>query len=170
MKKFFILLLSCLILTGCSLRQNTSKKSYNLNGYGKYSIPNNYLLRRDHSTSTKYFFVNKKDRTSSRPNNISVEGGINRYSKENHMQFRQAIQSQIYMQSKTLNATVNGSGITSKNGYNVYKFIVKGSETTIQYYIVGDYKYMLIHETIFDDNVSEVDNAAKYIVDSFIWE
>ncbi len=170
MKKIIVLIMICVLLTGCSLRVNTNME-YKLNGYGKYNIPSNYMLRKDHSTSSKYFFVNKKDRTSNRPNNISVEGGTNKYSKDEHLLFRQAIMAQLHQQVKMYNATVNGSGINSKNGYIVYKFIIEGNnQTTIQYYIVGDYKYILVHETIFDNNVNDVDKAAMYIVNSFIWE
>lgn len=170
MKKIIVLLLLCIVLTGCSLKVNTNME-YKLTGYGKYSIPSNYMLRKDHSTARKYFFVNKKDRTSNRPNNISVEGGSNRYSKKDHMKFKQAIMVQLLRQARIYNATVNGSGINSKNGNIVYKFILKGNnQTTIQYYVVGDYKYILVHETIFDNNINDVDKAAMNIVNSFTWE
>ena len=170
MKKIIALLIACFVLTGCSLRINTNDE-YRLNGFGKYSIPKNYVLRKDHSTSKKYFFVNKSDKYSSRPNNISVEGGTNRYSKENHMQFKQAIMIQLLNQAKMYNATVNGIGVNTKNGNIVYKFTLKSaSQVTIQYYIIGDYKYLLVHETIFDNKINDVDNAGKYIVDSFKWE
>ena len=170
MKRIIVLIMTCIALTGCSFRPNNNVE-YKLTGFGKYNIPNNYMLRKDHSTARKYFFVNKKDRTSNRPNNISVEGGTNRYSKDDHMNFKQAIMMQLLSQAKMFNATVNGSGINSKNGNIVYKFVLKGSsQTTIQYYIVGDYKYLLVHETIFDDNINDVDKAAMYIVNSYVWE
>lgn len=40
--------------------------------------------------------------------------------------------------------------------------------TTIQYYIVGDHKFVLVHETAFGDT-QETDAAAKTILDSFLW-
>jgi hypothetical protein len=38
------------------------------------------------------------------------------------------------------------------------------------YYIVGDYKYILITETDFhDENAADITAAAKGMVDSFEW-
>ena len=38
-----------------------------------------------------------------------------------------------------------------------------------RYYIVGDYKYVLIHETTFGDS-NETDSAAQKIIDTFKWK
>ena len=172
MKKILVLLLACFMLTGCSLRTNKIMV-YRLSGYGTYKVPKTAVIRKDHSTYRKLFFVKNKDINNNRPNNISVEGGTNKYSKEDHMQFRRAIQTQLYMQSSShLGSQITGSGTTTKNGYTLYVFTMKSSDSvTKQYYIVGDYKYVLVHETILNGTEDqELDSISKYIVDSFKWE
>ena len=171
MKKILVVLFMCILLTGCSLKTSKNEE-YKLNGYGKYQIPNNAVIRKDHSSSRKLFFVKNKDLRNKMPNNISVEGGTNRYSKEDHMQFKSAIQSQLYMQASRFSSKITGSGTKTKNGYTLYIFNMENSGSiTKQYYIVGDYKYILVHETILNGTEDkELDNIAKYIIDSFIWE
>lgn len=176
MKKIFIILAFCLLLTGCVLPRRTSinnlVKNDNLieTSYGTFTIPSTWVKRDDHSTANKYFFANRNDNNSI-PNNISVEIGTNRYSKDDHMTFKTAIQNQLVYQVKGSGATINGSGSTTSNGYIVYTFRINmSSQTTVQHYIVGDYKYVLVHETIWDGNTSDTDNAAKEIVNSFKWK
>ena len=176
MKKILIVLTICLLFTGCSLmprnkviiRNNASNKIET--DYGTFNIPDTWIKRDDHSTSRKFFFANKNDKNSV-PNNISVEMGTNKYSKEDHIDFKNAIQNQLAYQVKRSGATIKGSGSTTKNGYVVYTFRVDfGSQITVQHYIVGDYKYVLVHETIWDGNAEDTDNAAKVIVNSFEWK
>lgn len=172
MKKVLIVLLTCVLLTGCVPIRKTSIRSNNVirTNYGTFMIPSTWEKSISHSTRYKYFFTNKKERNNRQPNNISVEKGTNRYSKEDHIQFRQAIMRQLLMQTKGYSDTVKGSGGTTKNGYNYYTFIMEGhGQSTIQHYIIGDYKYVLVHETIFKGDGKDTHNAAKYIVDSFKW-
>ena len=178
MKKLLIVLAAvCLLLTGCTLTPKRTTVIGNRNStniirtsYGSFSIPNTWIKREDHSSASKYFFANRNEENTI-PNNISVEMGTNRYSEKEHMDFKQAITKQLVAQASAYNMTINGSGSTSKNGYYVYTFELKGSrETTIQHYIVGDYKYVLVHETIFREDNNDTNNAAKTIVDSFEWK
>ena len=178
MKKILILLTICLLFTGCVLTPKrttiTGNRSNSTNlietNYGTFSIPETWIKREDHSTASKLFFANGSD-TRNIPNNISVEMGTNKYSSDDHMSFRQAITQQLANQVKGYGATVNGSGSTTKEGYIIYTFkIDMGSQLTIQHYIVGDYKYVLVHETIWDGDSSDTDNAAKTIVNSFKWK
>ena len=174
MKKILIILTICLLFTGCSLipkyKVNNKVSNQITTDFGTYNIPDTWIKRDDHSTYSKYFFANRND-TNSIPNNISVEMGTNRYSVEDHLQFRQALVTQLTMQAKAYNMTINAAGTTTKNGYIVYTFELKGSsETTIQHYIVGDYKYVLVHETIFREDNNDTNNAANVIVNSFEWK
>ena len=170
MKKIFILLITTVLLAGCTLIPRRASSNVIETSYGKFSIPNTWVKRDDHSTASKYFFANGRDKNSI-PNNISVEMGTNRYAEKDHEQFRDAIKRQLIAQASAYRMTLNASGSTSKNGYYVYTFELKGSrETTIQHYIVGDYKYVLVHETIFREDNNDTNNAAKTIVDSFIWK
>lgn len=57
-----------------------------------------------------------------------------------------------------------------KNGYIVYTFSIKDKDnTTTQYYIVGDYQYVLVHENTFGDS-TETDSVAQKIIDTFKWK
>ena len=173
MKKILILLVVLLLVTGCSLLNNRNQgKDFSLDGYGKFTISDNYMIRYDHSTHDKLFFVDKKDEHSSRPNNISTNGGTNYYSKSEVLRFKEAITYQMTNQAKAYKAQLNGSGSKTDQGYDVLTFIMTTStEKTVQYYVVGDYKYFLVHATIFDSKEEDsVIEAAEYIVNSFTWE
>ena len=100
--------------------------------------------------------------------------GTNKYSSEEHEKFKTAILNQLSMQissSNDLKINANGS-YTKDNNYVVYEFDIyeeKENITTKQFYIVGDYKYVLIHETIYDQTDKDIDIVAKKMVDSFKW-
>ena len=175
MKKILIIFAICLLFTGCTLvPRNRVERKVGSNvittDYGSYTIPETWIKSEEHSTYSKYFFYNPTD-SHNPPNNISVERGTNYYSKEDHIRFRQAILEQIGNQIKPYNGTVTSSGSTSKNGYIVYTFNIEGTGgKTIQHYIIGDYEYVLVHETIWTGNGTDCNNAAKTIVDSFEWK
>ena len=173
MKKIFIILITCLLFTGCSLNSFVNNRKNNNTietSYGSYTIPSTWMYRKDHSTSSKYFFTNKNDKKNP-PNNISVEMGTNYYSENDHLKFKNAILLQMGNQAKSYGMTLTSSGSNTKNGYIVYTFTMKGNnQITIQHYIVGDYKYVLVHETIWDGDTKDTDNAAKTIVNSFKWK
>ena len=130
------------------------------------------MIRYDHSTHNKLFFVDKKDEHASRPNNISTNGGTNYYSINQVDEFKEAIMRQMAMQAKAYNAVLTSSGTTSNNGYPVLRFNMEGKEQkTIQYYIMGEKKYMLVHVTIFElKEEDKILEEAEYIVNTFTWE
>ena len=170
MKKLFIVLIICLLFSGCVLPRTNSSSNVITTDYGSYTIPISWSKRNDHSTSSKYFFTNKNDKKNP-PNNISVEKGTNYYSKDDHLKFRNAILLQMGNQAKNYGMTLTSSGSNTKNGYVVYTFTMKGNnQTTVQHYIVGDYNYVLVHETIWNNDEEDTHNAAKTIVDSFKWK
>ena len=107
------------------------------------------------------------------PNNISVNTGTNKYAENEHEKFRTAILNQIAMQvGDSENIKINANGSNTENGYIVYTFSIQEPDVeTIQHYIVGDYKYVLVHETIFDNTEKEeTDNVAKEIINTFKWK
>ena len=66
---------------------------------------------------------------------------------------------------------INANASYNDNEDIVYTLIIKelnDNITTTQYYIVGDYKYILIYETVFGES-EETDKAVKRIVNSFKW-
>ena len=172
MKKILVILGILLLVTGCTLTSNKKEKTYKLDNYGSFSISENYMMREDHSTREKPFFVDKKDEHSERPNNISVNGGTNYYSKEDVLRFKEAIMQQMAYQAKAYNATLTSSGSTTANGYDVLRFNMEASNLkAVQYYVVGDHKYFMVYATIFDTKDEDsVIKAAEYIVNTFTWE
>lgn len=170
MKKIIILLITILFLTGCSLIPTKLNNQTTVNAsFGTYRI-DGLVKRNDHSTPNKTFYSLKKDKYKSRPDNVSVELGTNKYSKEQYLAFKTAIQLQLYSQVGR-DATIVGNGITTTKGNNVLKFIIKKQNDpmeTTQYYIVGDYKYVLVHETSFTQN-QDLNVAVYNIVDTFEW-
>ena len=143
--------------------------------FGSYIVANNWIESQSHSTTNKFFYIKSQTaEEEERPNNISINMGTNKYSSEEHEKFKTAILNQLSMQisnSNNLNINANGS-YTKDNNYVVYEFDIyeeKENITTKQFYIVGDYKYVLIHETIYDQTDKDIDIVAKKMVDSFKW-
>ena len=139
--------------------------------FGTYEIPADWVESVAHSANSKFFYVKEGEENENRPNNISVNEGTNKYSESEHEKFRMAILKQLSMQiGRNEDVKLNANGSNTKNGYLVYTFSIKyGNTTTTQYYIVGDYKYVLVHETTFG-NSTETDNAAQKIIDTFKWK
>lgn len=167
MKKILVILLTIILFTGCSLlnKQNGISTSF-----GRYEIPKTWQMNRGHSTKNKYFFTHKGDKHNP-PNNISVEYGTNGYKKDNHIIFKNAIMRQLLMQTKGSGAIINGSAWSSVNGDIIYSFTIKEKKsTTVQHYIVGNYSYVLVHETIWYGEEEDVHNAAKTIINTFKWK
>ena len=144
--------------------------------FGRYIVANNWIESQSHSTANKFFYIkDQKAENEEKPNNISINMGTNKYSSEEHEKFKTAILKQLSMQisnSNDLKINANGS-YTEDNNYVVYEFDIyeeKENVTTKQFYIVGDYKYILVHETIYDQTDKDIDNVAKKMVDSFKWK
>lgn len=141
--------------------------------FGSYRVPKNWIESTKYSTEDKFFYVAEGTEEDPLPNNISVNVGKNKYSSEQHMKFRDAILNQLVMQLPK-DVILNGNGSYTANDYVLYTFtfsITEGDTTlsATQYYIVADYKYVMVYETAFTDNTEEVDIVAKNIVDTFKW-
>jgi hypothetical protein len=139
--------------------------------FGTYEIPADWIESEAHSTNNKFFYVKEGQENDNKPNNISVNEGTNKYAASEHEKFRMAILNQLSMQiGGDENVELNANGSNTKNGYVVYTFSIKDQDnTTTQYYIVGDYKYILVHETTYGDS-TETDSAAQKIIDTFKWK
>lgn len=148
------------------------KNLYNKN-FGSYKILENWVQSREHSTGSKFFYVKRGQEQEQSPNNVSINAGTNKYAQSEHEKFKTAILNQLSMQiGNAEDVTLNASGSYTDNGYILYTFIIQdpGIETT-QYYIVGDYKYVLVQETVFNqDEKEETDNLAREIVNTFKWK
>lgn len=140
--------------------------------FGTYRVSANWVENDTYSSQGKYFYFPEgvDAQAQTKANNISIHQGTNKYALEDHMQFKTAITSQLAQQVPK-DVLVNGYGFTSENGDIVYAFEIddpSGIKTT-QYYIVGDYKFILVHETTWDDATEEADAVAKAMVESFTW-
>ena len=152
-------------------------------GFGTFSVPDTFVETKKFSTPDKPFYVSQEDEAALASgkfkfvNNISVSKGKNKYTKENHFEFRQAILRQLAFQCSVSGFSISGGGYHSKSGYVVYKFVLSPCEellkkrpqepTTTQYYIVSeDYSYVLVHETARGD-AADTDAAADMIVETF---
>lgn len=139
--------------------------------FGNYKLPESWVESKEHSTNSKFFYIKKEDKQKERPNNISINEGQNKYAKTEHENFKKAILNQFSMQiGEEENVKLTANGSNTENGDVVYVFNIieaDGVETT-QYYIVGDYKYILIQKTVFEKS-DDIDNVAEDIVNSFRW-
>ena len=110
------------------------------------------------------------------PDNISVEMGTNRYSADEHLQFRDEIVRQLAVQMSGVKGMLTGDGTFTDNGDVLYILTMteepaeEGGQgiVTRQYYIVGEKRYVLVHLTIFSGDEA-VQQAADKLAKSFVW-
>lgn len=142
--------------------------------FGTYMVPAGWSENSTLSSNTKYFYIKDGTNLNKPTSNISVESGTNKYSKEEHETFRMAILNQLSMQLSTSSSEtqVSAYGTTTAKGDILYVFTIEEeSITTKQYYIVEDYKYILVIETDFhDENISNIDTITEGIINSFSWK
>ena len=139
--------------------------------FGTFSIPGDWVEITRYSRNGKYFYSHHSESIGLSMTNISVEQGTNPYALEDHMTFRYAILRQLLMQSG--GAEVHGDGTFTGHDDPLYIFTIEHKEeniTTIQYYIIGNKKHILVHLTDFHSgNITNAREVARFIVDSFIW-
>jgi hypothetical protein len=139
--------------------------------FGSFSVPDDWVEITRYSRNGKYFYSHNSERIGSSMTNISVETGTNPYALEDHTTFRYAILRQMLMQAG--NAEVYGDGTFTGRGDPLYVFTIEDKEehvTTIQYYIVGNKKHILVHVTDFHNgHITNANEVAKFIVNSFMW-
>jgi hypothetical protein len=143
--------------------------------FGSYELQNDWIENTTYSRNNKYFYVHKSEENENMPTNISIEMGVNRYSVDDPIAFGQAIRRQLIMQTGG-KARISGGGTYTEQSYPLLTFIVEEIEptppeaTTIQLYIVGDNKHILVQVTNFHNGkVTNAEDVAKIIVNSFRW-
>ena len=120
--------------------------------------------------SIQIFYIEEGHENDEKPDNISVHVGKNKYSLDEHEQFRDAIVQQILMQLDGIEAQLNGDGTYTEQGDLLYIFTIdEGDIVTTQYYIVKDYGFCLIQLTNFSGSET-TEQAARDMVDSFVWD
>lgn len=180
---FIVLVMGTVLvcMSGCNIKKRRNTVNKNVlsdqdteytKEFGSYTVKKGWIESKSHSSKGKYFYVKDGEDDDKKPNNISINAGTNKYSKNDHESFKQAIYRQLVMQvGKNKNTTINGNGSTTENGEIVYTFVIDSEDSVItQYYIVGDYKYVFVYESVWNkDNKDEVDSVAQKIVNSFKW-
>ena len=146
--------------------------------YGSFLLPDDWIEITEYSKNRKYFYSHQAEPRGLDMTNISIETGTNPYQLEEHMTFRYAILRQLLMQAGMIEGTeVLGSGGFTNHDYPLYIFTLKHKDRykdqeviTIQYYIIGDRKHILIHLTDFHhDTILNADEVARKMADSFVW-
>ena len=191
MKKILIMLLAMvLLLAGCSKNRTSSPQSPSDESVadqqessseteissedpaipGSYTVPAGWEKSEKHSTDSQIFYIEEGHENDEKPDNISIHVGKNKYSLDEHEQFRDAIVQQILMQLDGIEAQLNGDGTYTEQGDLLYIFTIdEGDIVTTQYYIVRDYGFCLIQLTNFSGSET-TEQAARDMVDSFVWD
>ncbi len=156
-----------------SLLSNMSGGVEYTKDFGTYTIDSSWEEYLNQSADNEFFYVKVGTNSLEKQNNISVKEETNSYSESNHINLKNWILSQLSNELSE-NDTINANAFTSDNGYTVYEFeIHNGVEnvTNNKYYIIGDYKHILVDETVYTDseNVGDVDDIAREIVNTFKW-
>ena len=146
-----------------------SDSETNLDFPGSYIVPDGWVKMEKYSTEDKIFYAEEGHEEDELPDNISVEVKTNRYSAEDHMEFRDAIVRQLTMQASRVGAELTGEGTFTDQEDVLYIFTISEEDVvTKQFYIVGDKRYCLIHLTNFTGSES-ADEAAQAMADSFVF-
>lgn len=137
---------------------------------GSYTVPEGWVKWDAYSNHMQLFYVQEGHEADRQPDNISIHVGKNRYSLEEHEQFRAAIVQQLMMQLKGAAAELNGDGTYTEQGDLLYIFTITADDiVTIQYYILRDHGFCLVQLTNFSGSET-AEQAARSMVDSFVWE
>lgn len=146
MKKILIVLLTMvLLLAGCGKngasspqspsdesvadRQKPSSSETEISSEdhaipGSYTVPEGWEKSEKHSTDSQIFYIEEGHENDEKPDNISIHVGKNKYSLEEHEQFRDAIVQQILMQLDGIEAQLNGDGTYTEQGDLLYIFTI----------------------------------------------
>lgn len=139
--------------------------------YGSYILPDGWYEFDQISTPEKPFYLKGGIGVESISSNISVECGKNRYPADAHIQFRTVITQQLAVQASTTGAVLSAVGTYMDAGDNLYIFTISEDDVnTVQYYIVGENRYVLIHVTDWmDERINDINDVAAAIANSFVW-
>jgi hypothetical protein len=98
--------------------------------------------------------------------------GTNWSSVDEHLISRQAILDQLLMQVQAVDGElVDEDRKYSTNDNPLHIFTMQTEDlTTVQYYVVGEKKHILVHLTVFDEEETEIAMAAAlHIANTFVW-
>lgn len=172
MKKSFVVLWMLLLLCGCGGGTGAAEEEPEADNAlpGSWTVPEGWVRAEPYSTAEKIFYVEEGHEEDEQPDNISIEAGTNRYGAEEHLEFRDAIVRQLTMQAAAAGAELTGEGTFTEREDVLYIFTIREEDVvTVQFYIVGDKRYCLVHLTNFTGSEG-AEEAARALADSFAWE
>jgi len=142
--------------------------------FGTIVVPASWNESPELSWDGMFFYLKDGTSLDAPTSNISVNMGVNGYSEGEFLSFRDEVYDQLMAQvSASPGSVLHGMGTQTEKGYILMIFTIENENvgiTTRQYYIVGDFRYILVHETDFhDESIPYVTEAARAIVDSFEW-
>ena len=144
--------------------------------FGSYEVGYGWGEVDDQSDPPYYFAycMSGNEDSDEAPNNIAVSYGSNYYSKEEGADFTSAILQQITGQAAQYNGTAAMTEYSEDPDHSYYRFDMECEDfTVIQWYLTGDYEYVMVSLMISDEDKAEEENAmevAQQIVDTFEWE
>lgn len=143
--------------------------------FGTFVINNGWILVDGQSNSSRYVFCNEDDEDSSAPpNNLTVTNDTNYYSEDEHEDFCAAILQQIHGQAASYNGTAAMTEYGTFGENMVYRFDMDCEDfDVIQWYVIGDYEFVMFSLMIVDEDKAEDDNAVQMTedaVNSFVWD
>lgn len=200
MKKLMVTALSLLLLSGCargaapsSQASSTPASSVSLaepaslplsqsisaqspegtiqTSYGSFSIAPGWAQTEELSQGDMLFFLQEGTPLDKPTTNISVSQAANKYSQDDYQSFAKAIDAQIERQITDNVVNYTGAGGFTDQDLPLITITVEEKEClTVQYYIVGDHRFVLVQMTdYYDENIPEPNAVALEIVNSFTW-
>ena len=159
MKKMFILVL-ILLCTACF---NKGLNEYDLYENEIYSYFNDEW-KETKLENNKYQY--KKDNHI-----ITIELEKNNYKKENHMYLKNNIYNELIKYASENNLKIFGNSYTINNN-TVYQFNLGNDNINLKYYyIIGDYKDIVIIDSIKDEmKLEKKDDVVNQIINNFEWK
>jgi hypothetical protein len=146
-----------------------------MKSFGAYSIISDWPESAELSQNDRYYYLKNGRAYSENASRILVESGRHRYIGNDYPAFREATYRRLLKQAAN-DPDVGflfGDGSTTARGYTLYIFTIEYDNverTDRMYYIVGDYKYVLITEMDYHDkNAADIGAAARAVADSFEW-
>lgn len=138
--------------------------------FGTYTVLDGWVESETHSTEEKFFYVMDGHDDDASPDNISINVDTNRYGEDEYMKFKDAIMTQILAQVSGQSVQINGSGTytAAEDPLIMIEIIEEDGTVTRQYYIIGDYRYCLVHLTNYSGD-EDADRAAEIMADGFVW-
>ena len=140
--------------------------------YGTYTVPEGWSEAKELSQKNLTFYLQNGTPTDKPTTNISVSEGKNKYSAADAGSFAQAIDRQLRSQAGSLDLkSYSGNGTFTEKDYPLITMVVETEEmTTIQHYIVGDHRYVMVHLSEYNDEaIPNAEEVALSIVNSFEW-